>query len=300
MTHMPTLFLSHGSPMTALEPGELGRVWRTLAERLPRPRAIVIASAHWNTRIPMLAGAAKPRTVHDFSGFPPPLYDLDYPAPGVPELADQARALLTEAGLAAAIDPARGLDHGAWVPLRALYPDAEIPTLQLSIQPDRCARHHLSLGTALAPLRDQGVLIIGSGHMTHNLADYFRHQGRLADRTGRFRDWAHERLLDADIEALLNWQHGGAHAELAHPTPEHFLPLFVALGAAGEMPRTEALGGGVLGGALAADNYLFMPSAATAHTSPSTSRKPAWSGCGAAAGIATDSANTAPASRKGM
>lgn len=253
----PVLFLSHGSPMTAIEAGDLGRTWQALAARLAPPRAILMASAHWLTGVPLIGGPAHPETIHDFHGFPAPLYQLRYPAPVAPELALRIKELLATGGLAAGIDPRRGLDHGAWVPLLSLFPDADVPVLQISLQPDRCARHHLSLGRALAPLRDEGVLIVGSGHMTHNLEDFFIHRGARAKETGAFRDWAHQRLLAREIEPLLEWQHEGPHARLAHPTPDHFLPLFVALGAAGENYRIEALGGGTIGNALAADNYLF-------------------------------------------
>ncbi len=259
MSRQPVLFLSHGSPMTAVEGGELAASWQALAERLETPDAILMVSAHWNTGLPMLGGAASPDTVHDFYGFPDALYRLRYPAPGAPELAQRIKALLGEAGLAAGIDPGRGLDHGAWIPLLSLFPDADVPVLQLSVQPDRCARHHLSVGRALAGLPDDKVLVVGSGHMTHNLADYFRNGGALRAQTGAFRDWVHRHLLAGEHEALLDWQHDGPQAKLAHPTPEHFLPLFVALGAAGERARAEALGGGVLDGALHADNYLFAP-----------------------------------------
>ena len=262
-TRQPVLFLSHGSPMTAIEGGELGRVWHALAQRLQRPAAIVMISAHWTTRIPMVASSAQPPTIHDFGGFPAELYRLGYPAPGAPQLAQRIKTMLGEAGLAAGLDPRQGLDHGAWVPLRVVFPHADVPVLQVSVQPDRCARHHLSLGRALAPLAAENVLVIASGHMNHNLMDYFRNGGALRAQTEGFRDWAHARLLAADTAGLLDWPHAGPHAALAHPTPEHFLPLFVALGAAGEHYRSEALGGGSIGGALAADNYLFEPLPAT-------------------------------------
>ena len=257
MTRQPALFVSHGSPMTAIDSGELGLSWQALARRLETPDAIVMISAHWMTGIPMLGGHAKPDTVHDFFGFPAELYRLRYPAPGKPELAQTVKSLLSDAGIAAGVDPRQGLDHGAWVPLLTLFPDAQVPVVQLSVQPDRGARHHWAVGKALRPLADDNVLVIGSGHMTHNLRDYFVDGGRAAPRTQAFRDWAHEQLLEGRIERLLDWQHDGPHASLAHPTPEHFLPLFVALGAAAEGAVVEHLGGGTLGGALAADNYLF-------------------------------------------
>lgn len=252
----PVLFLSHGSPLTALGGDELNAAWTALAARLARPRAIVVVSAHWTTRLPVLGGSAQPATIHDFSGFPEALDALRYPAPGAPDLARHIKQSFAQAGIAAGIDATRGLDHGAWVPLRALFPAADVPVLQLSVQPEHGARHHLALGAALAPLRAQDVLIVGSGHLTHNLGEYLRGRPRAA-ATAAFRDWVHERLLRGDTEALLDWQEAAPHAAFAHPTVEHFLPLFVALGAAGEGHATEWLGGGWVADALAADNYRF-------------------------------------------
>ena len=261
MTHaLPVLFLSHGSPMTAIEPDALGAVWEGVRERLPRPQAVLMVSAHWATRVPMISGAARPETIHDFGGFPEALYRIQYRAAGAPEVAQRVKRLLTAQGIATGIDASRGLDHGAWVPLLTLFPQADVPVLQLSVQPERCARHHFALGAALAPLADKGVLIVGSGHMTHNLGEWMRGAGRSADpRSVAFRDWVHARLLAGDTEALLDWAHMAPSAAFAHPTPEHFLPLFVALGAAGEVHRTESLGGGYVGGLMAADNYLLTP-----------------------------------------
>ena len=252
----PVLFLSHGSPMTALGGDELSQTWSTLSARLSQPAAILMVSAHWNTRLPILGGSAQPETIHDFGGFPEALYALRYPAPGAPALAQRIKQQLTDAGIASGIDAGRGLDHGAWVPLRILFPEADIPVLQLSVQPDCCARHHYAIGAALAPLADENILIVGSGHMTHNLGEYMRGKPR-AEETRAFRDWVHTRLMAGDSEALFDWQHAAPHAAFAHPSVEHFLPIFVALGAAGAPHTTEWLGGGWVADSLAADNYLF-------------------------------------------
>ena len=261
MTRQPVLFLSHGSPMTALGNDALGRCWALLAPRLARPKAILAVSAHWTTRLPVITGSTRPETLHDFGGFPDALYTLRYPAPGDPELARHIKQQLSLAGFAAGIDASRGLDHGAWVPLRSLFPDADIPVLQLSIQPDRCARHHRALGAALGSLPGENILIVASGHMTHNLGDFMRPGGKLPSAESRgFRDWTHARLMGAQDELLLDWEHTAPGALSAHPTPEHFLPLFVALGAAGEGHATEWLGGGWIGESLAGDNYLFSSS----------------------------------------
>ena len=259
-SQQPTLFLSHGSPMTALGGDPLSAVWTQLAARLDKPSAIVMVSAHWTTHEVTVGGSARPRTIHDFGGFPEELYTLAYPAPGAPELAGRIAGLLDAAGIGAAIDAmidkAQGLDHGAWVPLRALFPAADVPVLQVSVQPGRDARYHLALGAALAPLRDDDVLIVGSGHLTHNLREYMTGRPR-APQTEAFRDWVHARLLTGDIDALADWERQAPHARFAHPSVEHILPLFVALGAAGPHATVEWLGGGWEADVLAADNYLF-------------------------------------------
>ena len=256
-TRQPVLFLSHGSPMTALGGDELSRTWSALSARLLKPAAILMVSAHWNTRLPILGGSAQPETINDFGGFPDALYQLRYPSPGVPALAQRIKQQLTDAGIASGIDAGRGLDHGAWVPLRVLFPAADIPVVQLSVQPDCCARHHYALGAALAPLAEENILIIGSGHMTHNLGEYMRSKPRAPQATA-FRDWMHGQLISNQSEPLLDWLQDAPHARFAHPTPEHLLPLFVALGAAGKKYRTEWLDGGWID-SLAADNYLFAP-----------------------------------------
>jgi len=257
-TRQPILFLSHGSPMTALGGDALSQVWETLAKRLVKPTAILMISAHWNTHLPMLGGSAQPETIHDFGGFPAELYALRYPAPGAPELAQRIKQQLGDAGIVTGIDAGYGLDHGAWVPLRILFPAADVPVLQLSVQPELDARHHYALGAALSLLSKENILIIASGHMTHNLRDYMRPPAgeRPAADTRAFREWVHTRLMSGSNEALLDWEHAPG-AGYAHPTPEHFLPLFVALGATAGKRQTEWLGGGWLDDALAADNYLF-------------------------------------------
>jgi len=244
--------------MTALGGDELSHTWAKLAGRLSRPAAIVMISAHWNTRVPILTGNAQPETIHDFGGFPEALYQLRYPATGAPELAQRIKQQLTDAGIATGIDANRGLDHGAWVPLRTLFPAADVPVLQLSVQPERCSRHHLALGSALASLPSENILIIASGHMTHNLRDFMQGGGvRPSPDSRRFRDWTHAQLMSNANESLLDWLHAAPGAEFAHPTPEHFLPLFVALGSAGTHRKTEWLKGGWINDSLAADNYLF-------------------------------------------
>ena len=268
MPAIPTLFLSHGSPMSAVEPGIAGAAWEHLGRTLPRPRAILIASAHWESSLLMLTGNPRPETIHDFGGFPDELYAIRYPAPGDPPLAARAALLLKQAGITAGIDGCRGLDHGAWVPLRYLYPEADIPVVQLSLQPGRDTAHHLAVGRALAPLTDDGVLVVGSGHTTHNLRDWMATRGRggpLPYATA-FATWLRERLDAQDTDALLGYRDGAPEARRAHPTEEHFLPLFVALGAAGEGAHAEPVVEGFEGPALALDSYLFRSAARTAPT----------------------------------
>jgi len=256
---LPTLFLSHGSPMTAVEPGAAGAAWTALARALPRPRAILVVSAHWETEQPMLTGAAAPGTIHDFGGFPAVLYTLHYAAPGAPDVAAEIEAALRSRGIAAGIDRGRGLDHGAWVPLMHMYPGADVPTLQLSVQPARDARHHLALGDALMELPSRGILVVGSGHATHNLRDWMTHRGAPAPLpyVATFADWLAERLAADDRDALAHWHERGPEAERAHPTDEHFLPLLVAFAAAGPRPVATRVHREIFGGALAMDAYRF-------------------------------------------
>jgi 4,5-DOPA dioxygenase extradiol len=261
MKRLPALFVSHGSPMHALEPGAAGEAWKRLARELPRPEAIVIASAHWETRLPMLTGSSRPETVHDFYNFPEPLYALEYPAPGAPAVAARAKGLIEQAGLGAALDGERGLDHGAWAPLLHAYPAADVPVVELSVQTALGAGHHLAVGRALGPLADEGILLIGSGHMTHNLRD--RVPGAPpAGYVREFQRWVDERIVERDHEALAAYRARAPHARRAHPTEEHFMPLFVALGAAGAEATPERVFDVIEDGALAMDAYLFRPAAA--------------------------------------
>ncbi len=258
-TRLPSLYISHGSPMTALQPGLTGARLAQLAAVLPRPKAIVVASAHWLAPRPLVGTAAALPTIHDFRGFPAPLYELDYPASGAPALASRVIDLLDRADMAPAEDPARGLDHGAWVPLRLLYPAADIPVVPISIQPRQGPAHHYALGQALAPLADDGVLVIGSGSITHNLHDLAAGYSdeRHAPYVKPFIDWIEQRLLEGDIDALLDYRRQAPFAERAHPTDEHLLPLFVALGAAGAGARAERIDAGIDMGLLAMDIYRF-------------------------------------------
>jgi 4,5-DOPA dioxygenase extradiol len=258
MARLPSVFISHGSPMHALQPGPAGEAWAALGRDLPRPKAILIASAHWETNVPMLTGSPRPETIHDFSGFPEPLYKLRYPVPGAPGLAQRAQSLLKEAGFTAGIDGTRGLDHGAWAPLLYAYPDADIPVVQLSLQPDFGPTHHVALGRALRKLAEEEVLVIGSGHLTHNLRDFDR-SGRAAPApyAKEFQHWVFEKIEARSLDELAEYRSLSPHGVRAHPTDEHFLPLFVALGAAPDAARPQRVFDAIESGALAMDAYVF-------------------------------------------
>src|SRR5689334_12327967 len=243
--------------MHALQAGEAGVAWAALGKRLGKPKAIVIASAHWETNVPMVTGSARPETIHDFSGFPEPLYRLRYTAPGAPAVAQKAAQLLKEHGFTAAIAGCRGLDHGAWAPLLYMYPDADVPVVQLSLQPALGPRHHIALGRALRKLEEDNVLVIGSGHMTHNLRDWMRGAGAPAPYAGEFAEWVREKLEAHDLDGLADYRSRSAHGVRAHPSDEHFLPLFVAVGAARENYKPERIIKSIDSGVLAMDAYVF-------------------------------------------
>lgn len=257
---LPTVFVSHGSPMLAIEPGVYGEAWRQIAANLPKPDAILVVSAHWNTRQPALSAASQPETIHDFGGFPPELYEIRYPAPGAPELAENVAGLLAAAGVPVGVAPARGLDHGAWVPLQQMYPEADIPVTQLSVQPGLDAEWHLRLGEALRPLRAVNVLVMASGSLTHNLRE-FRFDEFSSDTADDyvkdFQSWMQSALERNDRAALANWQELAPQARRAHPTTEHLLPLFVAYGAAGDKPDVHIPLENYSGRALAMDCYVM-------------------------------------------
>jgi 4,5-DOPA dioxygenase extradiol len=260
MPTLPALFVSHGSPMMMLEDGRARRFLSGYAAELGRPRAILIASAHWETAAPRLTASARPETIHDFGGFPPALYRMRYAAPGEPALAERAAGLLREAGLAADLDARRGLDHGAWVPLSLIFPAADIPVVQLSLQSHLDAAHHYRMGEALRPLRDDGVLIVGSGSLTHNLMLLQRGAPEDVpppDWAIAFEQWIADRVAAGDVAALLDWRAQAPNAAAAHPTDEHFLPFFVALGAALPEERGTRVHHSHTYAALAMDAYAF-------------------------------------------
>lgn len=231
----PVLFISHGAPSMVLEDEPVTRFLKQLGQELPRPKAIVCISAHWETLQPSVGTHPRPSTIHDFYGFAEDLYRLRYPAPGASETAEQVRQLLLDNGHHAVAEPQRGLDHGAWAPLMLMFPAADIPVTQLSVQPGASPEHHFALGQAIAALGDQGVLIIASGSATHNLRDFgvYSRDAAPADYALAFDAWLNAAIIAGDNQALFDYLRLGPEARRNHPTPEHLLPLFVALGAAG-------------------------------------------------------------------
>ena len=251
----PSLFLSHGAPTLPFENVPARDFLRGLFAARGKPKAVLIASAHWETEAPAVSTAANPATIHDFWGFPEELSKLVYAAQGAPGIAKRAASLLRAAGLPAGEDPGQGLDHGAWVPLMLALDDADVPVFQLSIQPHRDPSHHLALGRALAPLRDEGVAVIGSGSATHNLRKlaWNKHK-EVAPWAREFDEWFAGRVEAGDEAALLDYRRRGPHAAEAHPTDEHLLPFYVAMGAGAEGKRIHA---SFTHGALSMAAYAF-------------------------------------------
>jgi 4,5-DOPA dioxygenase extradiol len=246
--------------MLAVEEGAARRFLTEWPQRIARPQAILIVSAHWQGREgPEVAATAHPETIHDFGGFPPVLYEMRYPAPGAPETAARAARLLRDAGFIVKENAERGLDHGAWVPLSLMYPEADIPAFQVSLIHGAGPEEHFRFGAALQSLREQGVLIIGSGSLTHNLYE-FRGQGPDAAAqpwVTEFAEWIAETLAAGRIGDLMDYRQRAPFAARNHPTEEHLLPLFVALGAAGGSPRVERVHRSNTYGILAMDAYEF-------------------------------------------
>ena len=261
MARMPSLFVSHGSPMTAIQPSAARDFFLSFAQELPRPKAILIATAHFESAAPVLSTDEKPAMIYDFGGFPQPLFEIVYPAPGSPAVAERAAEALHAAGHDAYGVSDRGFDHGTWVPLSLMYPDADIPVVQISVQPELGAAHHMEIGRALAPLRDEGVLVIGSGSLTHNLYELSR-SGRQFDAPVRdwvveFTDWIAQTLEAGSAEDIAHYRQRAPFARENHPTDEHFLPLPFAMGAGGGA-KGQRVHASYEYGLLAMDAYLFQ------------------------------------------
>ncbi len=265
---MPVLFVSHGSPMLALEPGAAGLALQQYGQQLRTGplQGVLVLSAHWMASRPAVMTHPQPATWHDFGGFPPALYRLQYPAPGSLALAQQVLALLGQAGLPVVADAERPLDHGAWVPLLHLLPQADVPVVQVALPARDGPAEVYALGQALQPLREQGVLIVGSGSMTHNLHDVFAQEPVLhapaLPYVEPFSRWIEDRIGAQDVPSLLRYRELAPQAVCAHPSEEHFMPLFFALGAGGlgtpACPRVDYLTREVQYGALAMDSLVLQ------------------------------------------
>ena len=260
---LPALFVSHGAPLFALDAGTTGPAltqWgAALRAQHPGLRGVVIMSPHWMARTPQVMTGPAPATWHDFGGFPSALYQLQYPAPGAPALAQEVLGLLQAAGVAAQDDAARPFDHGAWVPLMHLFPQADVPVVQVALPAGAGPAEVYALGAALRSLRGQGVLVVGSGSMTHNLAEFFGGEREPAPYVLEFSRWIEAALARGDLQALLGYRGAAPHARRAHPTEDHFLPLFFALGAAGDDLRPHYLSREVMYGMLAMDAFALQP-----------------------------------------
>jgi 4,5-DOPA dioxygenase extradiol len=272
MDTLPSLFISHGSPMTAIEPREAGAFWQRLGPAIDatfgRPRAIVALSAHSLTREPVLIAGPRHEAIYDFGGFPDVLYTLRYDAPGAPALADEVQRLLAAAGIAAHRVDDGGLDHGIWTPLRSMYPAADVPVLPLAWVPSQSPAQQFALGEALASLRNDGVLVMGSGSITHNLRRVFAGGGRVpADapeipESDAFRRWFAERAAARDWDALFDYRRQAPHAADMHPTDEHLLPWHIAAGAGGRDAVPQRVHDSLTFGSLGMDAYAFGEEAA--------------------------------------
>jgi len=252
----PSLYISHGSPMLALEPGASGPALARLAADIAKPKAIVMVSAHWESNELLVSGNPQPETWHDFGGFPQALFDVQYPAPGDPLLAADVVTLLKAADLPARLDTKRPFDHGVWVPLTLMYPQADIPVVQVSLPTRGGPALQTRVGHALASLREQGVLLIGSGSITHNLRELDWHAGpeSVEPWAKSFRDWMIEKLAANDEAALHDYRQQAPNAVRNHPSDEHLLPLYFARGAGGEFSIAHQ---GFTMGALGMDIYRF-------------------------------------------
>lgn len=264
MTTLPSLFISHGGPNIVLDDMPARHFLEGLSSLVERPRAIVIMSAHFETHGVTVVTDPKPAMIYDFGGFDPQLYRMVYPAPGEPQLAERVVALLDEAGLSPARLGRRGYDHGTWTPLKLAFPRGDIPVVQISIDPNRDARWHYAVGRALAPLRDEGILLIGSGHITHNLRAVITVMRtgatmppELGARFDAFVDWFARKMEAGDVEALLDWRRQAPFVAENHPTDDHLMPIFFALGAAGEGAKAERVHASRELGFFAYDSYLF-------------------------------------------
>ncbi len=255
------LFVPHGAPTFAIDPGAAGAAMSQVANVLPTPRAIIVVSPHWDTSIPTVSTAKQLETIYDFHGFPNALYSIKYPATGCPEGAQEVVAALQKRFPQVAIDPTRGLDHGAWTPLRQMFPEADIPIIPVSIQSRAGTAHALAMGEALQELTQKGFLLIASGNITHNLGDYqmaAMRAGQTPPYVQVFADWVQAQLNAKRLQNLIDYRQHSPEGVRSHPTEDHLLPLFVALGAAGKDATAQAFYRGISSHVIAMDGYQFV------------------------------------------
>lgn len=261
---LPTLFISHGAPSIAIDDSPARRFMLDYGAELPKPKAIVVASAHFCTETPVVVADPEPEMIYDFGGFDPKLRTMRYRAPGDPALAAEVARRIGEAGFPVGLAARRGYDHGTWVPLSLMFPDADVAVVQISIQPHRSPEHHYRLGQALRGLADEDVLVVGSGSLTHNLGEIFDPRRGMRPMHAptepwveRFARWMNERIAAGDIAALLDYRRRAPDAVRNHPEDEHLLPIFVALGAAPDTARGERIHSSGQYGALMMDAYAW-------------------------------------------
>ena len=254
------IFVPHGAPTFALDSGEAGLAMSQLTDLLAKPRAIIVVSPHWDTAVPTVSTATQLETIYDFFGFPEALYRIKYPATGYPEGAQEVVKALQKRFKQVATDPARGLDHGAWTPLRQMFPDADIPIIAVSIQSHAGTAHALTMGEALEELTHQGYLVIGSGNITHNLGDYrmaAMQGGQTPEYVQTFADWVQVQMVDKNVQHLIDYRLHSKEGVRSHPAEDHLLPLFVALGAAGKDATAKAFYRGISSYVIAMDGFAF-------------------------------------------
>lgn len=257
---MPVLFIGHGSPMNAIEDNDYSRAWVDLGKTIEKPKAILSVSAHWFGRGTKVNDSPTPATIYDMYGFPDELYQIKYPAPGSPELAHRARQLI---GDFVTVDNNWGLDHGTWSVLHRMFPEADIPVVQLSVNAQLTPQEHYAIGQSLRPLRDEGVLILGSGNVVHNLSrvDWRMQDGQLWAQ--EFDQYIHKAVLSGAHEDVLNYQKIGSSAELAVPSIDHFAPLLYSLGASDADDTVTVINADCTLGSMSMTSYLFDPASAS-------------------------------------
>lgn len=258
----PVFFVSHGAPTFALDPGAAGPALTAFGERIAKPKAVIVLSPHWQTNQLTVSGAEKPETIHDFYGFPAAMYQINYPVTGAPDIAEQLMQHLGSKSIELQIDNSRGLDHGAWVPIRYVFPKGDVPVLQLSLPVNWSSEQLYQLGTALRDFMPEHVLFVGSGSLTHNLYEFrMNADGLAAPYAAEFSDWISHHLVHFEPEKVVQAMSLAPHAKRSHPTDEHFVPLSFVLGLAGNYQRVTQLVKEIRHSVLSMDAYVFERSA---------------------------------------